>query len=254
MDFITNYKLEYENFSEVFMNNKIVHLLKNDDRATDVYIRELAQKVGIPLLYNEDPITAKLIPNHWSEIKYDPKSAQSSYKHSNKSQPLHTDYCYFPFEIYGSFLYCLEQANFGGATTFIDVDTIVQILQQINPDLFDAVQQTKIQFGRKGNPIAFNEDYILMKDEKGWRISWNYFRAQDDLKNRNLIEDFKDFLDIYIEKSGELIEIKLQPGEGVFWHDRRVLHGRNSFLGNRQLNKGGIALSVPKELIRMLEK
>lgn len=252
MDFFTTYQSIQNNFNEIFQKNKVVHVLKQEEFTSDDYFKKLAQSVGIPLLYNEDPITGKLIPNHWSVIKFDPNNEKNAYKHSNKSQPLHTDYCYFPFEIYGSFLYCVNQAEFGGATTFIDIDAIVPILKAINPKLLEAVQQTKIHFGRKGNPIAYNEDYILTKDNEGWRISWNYYRVKDDIQHQTLIEDFKDFLDTYIEKSGELMELKLQPGEGVFWHDRRLLHGRNSFLGNRQLNKGGLAESVPEEVIKMM--
>ena len=84
------------------------------------------------------------------------------------------------------------------------------------------------------------------------KINWNYYRAIGDNENRSMIEDFKDFLDTYIEKSGELKELKLTPGEGVFFHDRRVLHGRNSFVGNRQLNKGGIALKIPEQVIQLI--
>ena len=252
MKFFSSFNAYENNFSEVFSTSKVVHVLNDYEQGADIYFRSLAQQCGIPLIYEEDPITGAIDMNKWTEIKYEPEKAYDTYKSSNKSQPLHTDYGYFSFEIYAAFFYCATQAKFGGATTFIDADTIVKVLKDVNPQLFQVVQQQKIHFGRKDNPIANNDDFILQQDELGWKINWNYYRALSDTKNQALIEDFKDFLDHYIEKSGELTELKLQSGEGVFFQDRRVLHGRNSFVGNRQLNKGGITKELPKEVAEMI--
>lgn len=246
MQFFTQFISGKPVFSDVFSNYKVVHVLYNEHADTDSYFRELAQQCGTPLIYEEDPITGEIKQDKWTEIKYESDKSNNSYKSSNKYQPLHTDYGYFSFEIYAAFFYCVKQAEFGGATTFIDVDTIVNILENINPRLFEHTQQQKIHFGRKDNPIAHNDDFILQKDSLGWKINWNYYRASNDLQNKVLIEDFKDFIDTYVEKSGELTELKLVEGEGVFFQDRRVLHGRNSFIGERQLNKGGIMESGMK--------
>lgn len=240
MNFFTEYKDEQSSFYELFVNHKVVHINKNVRLEADLYFRNLAKQCGTPLIYEEDPITGEIYMDKWTEIKYEVDKANDTYKSSNKSQPLHTDYGYFSFEIYAAFFYCVEQAEFGGATTFVDINKVVEILKLVNKELFNQIQTQKIHFGRKENSIAHNDDFILQKDELGWKINWNYYRALGDSKNQSLIEDFKDFLDVYIEKSGELTELKLQPGEGVFFQDRRVLHGRNSFIGERQLNKGGI--------------
>jgi alpha-ketoglutarate-dependent taurine dioxygenase len=250
--FFTQFNPRSSNFGEIFKAHKLVHILENKNVYSDVYFKTLAKECGIPLIYEEDPITGVIAVDKWTEIKYEPILAKDSYKSSNKFQPLHTDYGYFSFEIYAAFFYCVEQAEFGGATTFIDVDKVVSILESRKPQLFQQIQLEKIHFGRKENPFANNDDFILQKDSRGWKINWNYYRALSDDKNKTLIEDFREFLDNYIEKSGELTELKLNPGEGVFFHDRRVLHGRNSFVGNRQLNKGGIALQVPEMVLQQL--
>ena len=255
MNFKTEFELPDGNFRDVFSDHKVVHVKsnENDMDLTGNLFKKLASEVGIPLVYEEDPISGQIDLTRWTEIKYKPETSHDSYKHSNHFQPLHTDYCYFSFEIYASFFYCVEQAGFGGATTFINVDQVVEILGSENNSLLDRLQNQQISFGRKNNPIAQNTDYILKKDEKGWQINWNYYRAQNDVENKPLIDEFRDFLDTSIEKSGELLEIKLQPGEGVFFHDRKVLHGRNSFLGNRQLNKGGIAVNLPEYVQEILK-
>ena len=253
MKFFTEYSYNQSSFDSVFANHKVVHVLKNTEVEVDAYFRDLSRQCGIPLIYEEDPITGAIDVNKWTEIKYDPENSDYAYKTSNKSQPLHTDYGYFSFEIYAAFFYCVKQAEFGGATTFIDIDKVVPILKSVNSSLFEHIQKQKIHFGRKDNPFAHNDDFILQKDALGWKINWNYYRALGDTINQSLIEDFKNFIDNYIEKSGELTELKLAPGEGVFFQDRRVLHGRNSFVGDRQLNKGGIALHVPEQVLQLIK-
>lgn len=252
MIFFNHFTNKQNNFAEVFADTKVLHVLTLDKMAPETYFRTLAQQCGIPLIYEEDPITGAINMNKWTEIKYESEKSHETYKSSNKSQPLHTDYGYFSFEIFASFFYCVEQAKFGGATTFLDVDRLVFLLKEIDFALFEQIQNTTIHFGRAENPIAHNEDFILSKDDIGWKINWNYYRALADTKNTDLINAFKTFLENNIEKSGELIELKLKPGEGVFFQDRRVLHGRNSFLGSRQLNKGGIAKAIPENVIKML--
>jgi alpha-ketoglutarate-dependent taurine dioxygenase len=254
MNFFSQYNISQNNFPEIFKNTKVLHVLGQDQIGTESYFRQLSAQCGAPLIYEEDPITGKIDINKWTEIKYEPEKSNDSYKSSNKSQPLHTDYGYFSFEIYAAFFYCVAQAEFGGATTFIDINKVVEVLKPINSSLFNSIQSQKIHFGRKDNPIANNDDYILQKDALGWKINWNYYRALGDVNNQALVEDFKDFLDTYIEKSGELTELKLEPGEGVFFQDRRVLHGRNSFVGNRQLNKGGIAKEVPDYVVKLISE
>jgi len=254
MNFFSTYntteKLDFKSF---FRQNKVVHVCNDYTLPADEYFRKLALQCGFPLIYEENPTTGKVDFNKWTEIKYEPENEENAYKSSNKAQPLHTDYGYFSFEMFAAFFYCVEQAPFGGATVFIDVENVAEILQSVDNELLQKLQATKIHFGRKGNPIATNDDFILQKDALGWKINWNYYRALDDTQNKTLIEDFRAFLDHYIERSGELKPLKLQPGEGVFFQDRRVLHGRNSFLGNRQLNKGGIAELVPEPVMKLMQ-
>lgn len=242
-------------FASVFSNFKVVKVKSNVTESTQLgnYYKKLATTIGTPLVYEENPITGEITQNKWTEIKYEKAKSADTYKHSSKSQPLHTDYGYFSFDMPVSFFYCEEQADFGGATTFIDVDRIVEILEKINPELLKTVQETEIQFGRNDSPIAARKDFILSKDDKGWKINWNYYRARNDIKNKDLIEKFKTFLEENIEKSGELLPLKLEVGDGVFFHDSRVLHGRNSFVGERHLNKGALVFEVPFELAKLLE-
>ena len=254
MNFFDTFQGEIADFKSFFKSNKVVHVLKNKDGIDpDTYYRKLSSECGIPLIHDENPSTGELEIGKWSVIEYNP-SKDDTYKYSNTAQPLHIDYSYFSFDIYAAFIFCVKQAEFGGATHFIDADVIAQILELTNKKLLLQLQNTLVSFGRDGNPIGNRKDYILQQDELGWKINWNYYRAMSDKENLQLVEDFKDFLETYIQKSGELKEIKLQPGEAVFFHDKRVLHGRNSFIGSRHLNKGGIAETVPDVVKQLIEK
>ena len=231
-----------EQFCSIFNEHKVVLV---DFQTTDLSEIEhatlaLANTLGTVIQYEEDPFSGQMTSNQWTEIKYDPQGP-NAYKTSNTYQPLHTDYGYFHQEMPVSFFYCVEQASFGGATTFFDPDQLVEMLEREDPDLLLALQETQIHFGRNASAFTSRIDYILQKQANAWKVNWNYYRAKDDEQNSALIERFKAFLDKYVEKSGELTELKLQRGQAVFFQDGYVLHGRNSFLGNRQLNKGAIS-------------
>ena len=82
-------------------------------------------------------------------------------------------------------------------------------------------------------------------DHAGMLVNWNYFRAIDnsDPENKEMIEAFHQFLEQKVLLGGLVTPYLLKKGEGVFIHDRRVLHGRHSFIGKRHLNKGAIITS-----------
>lgn len=255
MDFYTVYREGGQlDFKSAFLKYKVLKvesgLLQNGKLSH--YFEALARQVGTPLIYEENPVTGEVVKGKWTEIKYDKAQNSNTYKHSSKAQPLHTDYGYFSFDMPVSFFYCAEQASFGGATTFLDVERVVEVLRATDQRLLEELQQVPIQFGRNDSPLSSRKDYILNESADGWIINWNYFRAQSDKVNKGLVERFKRFLDENIEKSGELLELKLKVGEGVFFHDRRVLHGRNSFVGERHLNKGALLFEVSQEIAKML--
>ncbi len=54
-----------------------------------------------------------------------------------------------------------------------------------------------------------------------------------------MCEEFHKFLETKIVAGGLLTEVYLKPGEAALFQDDRILHGRNSFYGNRTLIKGG---------------
>ena len=58
-----------------------------------------------------------------------------------------------------------------------------------------------------------------------------------------MCEEFHKFLENKVVAGGLLTGVYLKPGEAAFFQDDRILHGRNSFYGDRNLIKGGFNFS-----------
>jgi len=62
-----------------------------------------------------------------------------------------------------------------------------------------------------------------------------------------LVDEFKNFLDMRIEKSGLLTSVILEDNDVVFWRDSYLLQGRDSYFaskkGDRTLLKGSLLLN-----------
>ncbi|MBP9151685.1 MAG: TauD/TfdA family dioxygenase [Flavobacteriales bacterium] len=233
-----------DNFKELLESTKVLVLRKKPSKHDGNYYQALAQTAGYLTMFEENHISGEL-KRSWLEIRYVPEKSEETYKNSNHFQPLHTDYAYFSIAVEISFFYCIEQAEIGGSTYFIDTERVAQILKLVDPVLFQEVIGTPIRYSRGTDEFSFNEDMILKPTQTGgYEMTWNYFRVmRNNPDSMALAEKFKLFLETHVERCGEFVSIKLQPGDAVFFRDREVLHGRNSFIGNRHLNKGGIILN-----------
>ena len=248
MNFIKTvlYSVDLESkIKNLFDCNKVLVVtnLPNDINAEDYYT-SLANQLGLLIKADEDAKTGAFIPNVWTKVKYIADMQYDTYKHSNQPQPMHTDYCYVSF-LDALLLICDQQAEFGGATTFIDADVVVEILQKYNPSLLENLQKYEVQFGKRNNPIMSNLTKIIDKDEIGYKINWSKFRVSKDNSEfiLSMAEEFSEFVHTYLQNSGLATEIILKKGEDVFINDERVLHGRNAFFGERCLLKGAIAIN-----------
>jgi alpha-ketoglutarate-dependent taurine dioxygenase len=70
---------------------------------------------------------------------------------------------------------------------------------------------------------------------------------QNTPEAKDLCLRFHQFLEERIHHAGIVLPLTLQPGEAVFFHDERLLHGRYAFFtdakGGRTLIKGTITLT-----------
>lgn len=191
----------------------------------------VSEDVGDCMLLSEDPVTGERLGEKWLEIRYD-SSIQNAYRHSKNAQPLHTDGSYVGDSPYISFFFCINQAQQGGATVFLDSDDLIALLKEKDPTLLDDLCQTTVCFAKDKD---FKRRPIIDFDDIGSNLNFNYYCVdpQETDFAKELVERFHNFLQTEVVAENKAYPIKLQPGEAVFFHDDRLIHGRNSFEATR---------------------
>lgn len=228
---IFNYDLDIsEKLINLLKYKKVIHCVNEQNELNFDYYKNLANKIGKLALMEEDLTTGNKNGNYFTDIKYPVSFTSSSYSHSNTRQPLHTDGSYESNSPSITFFGCLKKANYGGATIFIENDFLVEVLKFYDKNLLHELLKTKVVF-YKGND--FKNNFIIDRNNL---LNWNYHRCD----NIPLTEKFHKFLEDIVIKGGLVDQIILNEGDALFFKDNMVLHGRNSFLGERWLIKGGI--------------
>ncbi|MEM7104556.1 MAG: TauD/TfdA family dioxygenase [Bacteroidota bacterium] len=229
-------------FLETLKTYKLV-LLSNvpEDIDRDEFYKALARHCGQFHQKSEDDNTAKLIADKWLDISYNAKKGHT-FRHSNTRQPLHIDGSYTDLKFDVIFFYCKEQAEIGGATTFIDGPSVVDYLEKFDANLYSDLIKHDVAFEKGNNNYKIAK--IIDIDSGKPKFNWNYYRVSKSNKPYiiEMSEKFHQFCEERLVDGGLLKPIRLKPGEAIFFHDKLVLHGRNSFWGNRCLMKGAILL------------
>lgn len=234
-----------DEIAQVIRHNQITYLsgVPGNIDVEQFYI-ELTGKVGLLVKKEENPLTGKLTEG-WNKIEYNADDHHQSFKYSNKRQPLHTDYGYVALNLDMTFFYCEKQADYGGATHFMNTALLLQLLQTYELRLYEQLTTLPVLFGRAGGKFSSRTGKIIDFDDAGALLNWNYYRVskENSAEVLEMCEKFHHFLEDFIVGAGLLNEVLLKKGEAVFFYDKRILHGRNSFLGDRKLMKAAIVLS-----------
>ncbi len=229
-----------ETLKDTLKKYKIVHLKDVPETIdTKTFYSDLTDKMGEIVNVDEDINTGNSnINERWTDIRYD-KANEFTFRHSNTRQPLHTDGAYMNTELDVNFFFCTENAEIGGATTFIDSDDLIYILEKYEPELYQKLCTVVVDFGKGENQRK--QRLIIDRDDRGIKLNWNYYRVLPDNKPETIemCEQFHRFLEDKVVAGGLLTPVYLKPGDAAFFQDDRTLHGRNSFYGARTLIKGG---------------
>lgn len=224
------------------------------------FYMQLSKKIGYFPFIDEDPVTAKLYKDTWMEIRYTEERRTEAYKFSNLNHPLHTDYCDMPqdfLDLEWSCLYCVVPADIGGGTLAVDPALLLDILQTREPELYNDLISIPVIFERAGAVFGANTSTIISFDETGPLFCWNHNRvAVGNTQEAKLLCDrFNDFLVLRILGGGLAVPVYLKKGEALIFQDKRFLHGRHSFYGNRFLKKNPIIknnIEQAKEVVGQL--
>jgi alpha-ketoglutarate-dependent taurine dioxygenase len=208
---------------------------------------EVTESLGTSVLLAEDWRTGRKIGEKWMEIRYDP-TIPNAYRHTSEAQPLHTDGSYLQDAPQIISFYCLKQAASGGETVFVDGPELVALLMDEDRGLFSDVTSIPVMFSKAGDSKTRP---IVQLERDLPRLTWNYFAvdAAQTPEVKDVAERFHRFLQERVVRQGRVRPVLLAPGEAVFFHDERVLHGRNGFVARRPddrfLWKTGITLAKP---------
>ena len=242
-----------QNVKEAVLTNRVVHLagFKEDLPVHEFYSR-LSETIGKIHAADEDISTGQQTGNRWIDITYDPQ-IPDRYRSSNTRQPLHTDDSYV--ELNGeeavNFFYCASRAKIGGATTFFELKELVECLKLDGEDKMLAELMSTDVVHEKGGSRKVRK--IIDQDAEGYLANYNYYcisREENSADVLDMIERFQNFMETRVHNAGLVMPLQLEKGEAVFFHDDRVVHGRNAFFaafpGQRSLIKGKIIMdSVP---------
>lgn len=229
------------------IRNYKVTVLQSVDQAIDLraFYSELADTVGPAAPTDEDLRTGEMTGSRWIEISYDP-AMPDRYRTAKVHQPLHTDASYLDHKESVTYFFCESQAPLGGATTFLDTDTLFKAMELDNEaGLQERLQTIEVRFTKGGSSV---KRPILIEDSKGVSLNFNYYCLDSDNTEeaKKLVEDFHRFLETRVRPAGLDMPVCLQPRDAVFFHDYRLLHGRNAYFANakgqRCLVKGVILL------------
>jgi alpha-ketoglutarate-dependent taurine dioxygenase len=193
------------------------------------YWEEVIRQIGSFAAVGEDPSGRPLEERGiWMDVRYDPRHHQS-FRHFNSAQPLHTDGAYEEEYPGTAFFFCAKQAPAGGATLFLDIEDLVSVLQAEEPALFTDLTTVPVHFSKlegKGK-----RGPIIDQDSQGWRVNWNYYRVTPGQGDNveQIRERFHAFLQTRFVDTGDLLALRLETGEAVFFDDTRTVHGRHAY-------------------------
>lgn len=233
--------------------NKVTHLRQIPGTINKrSYFEKLADSIGNYYDVSEDLDSGQIQNGRWVDITFDTRFPDR-YRSSKTRFHLHTDASYYPIDNNMQYFYCEAMVAVGGATTFIDTRTLVDLLiLDDRRELLERLRTIDVCFSKfdrkKTRPI-------LIQEGDDWRINFNYNRidADNTEEAKKTALDFFDFLENRVEEAGVTTALKLQPGEAVFFNDEKILHGRNAFFANesgeRKLIKGTILDWQEKEVL-----
>lgn len=203
----------------------------------DEALHEHGERVAI----DEDPTTG--VPNDglWSTVAYDP-AHPGTFRHSRTAQPLHTDGSYVPDPPEIVFLVCRRPATSGGATRFLDGRDLVLELGKQRPSLLTALIHHPVTFAKGGLRV---QQPVIMIGTDVVRLRWNFHALAEGLapEVHAIATEFRQFLACETARL-PIRSVRLETGDAVFFHDDRLLHGREAFSVDdphgRFLWKGGL--------------
>lgn len=226
-----------------------------DNKMQHNYLRSLL-RYGIALI-RDAPLREDILPEFAEELGYVnqthygrfftviTKQAPNNMAYTNSFLGLHVDlaacYCIPDFQ----YLHCIGQSANGGENHFVDGFKIAEVMKHEYRKDYRYLTTTRIQFQDKGKESEFQYylrklHYPIKLNEQGATEEIhinNHIRGQvieapvEEIPN--VYRALRKFWDVSYEPR-HLLQIKLEPGDIIAFHNTRVLHGRGQYVDDGQ--------------------
>jgi gamma-butyrobetaine dioxygenase len=154
---------------------------------------------------------------------------------------LHMDLMYFENPPGLQFLHCIENSGDGGYSTYLDVYKAVEVLKRESMDHYETLKKVPVTFLYQNDGYHYHMRHPTITDDDLNGDLKVYYAPpfQGPLQaDPSLVpafyEAFNHFESI-ITRLELIYKRMLKPGDCVIFANQRVLHGRESFSGVRQL-------------------
>jgi hypothetical protein len=165
--------------------------------------------------------------NDWMDVRYDPQR-QQTFRHASAAQPLHTDSAHVATVPGFALMVMAKQAQSGGETVLLDVETLAQAARADDPALF--TEMTELPVNMALPPGTGSHEPILQKRGDRLSIRWNYYRVVPGQGDR--VDAFRERFHAFVARlaSSTHAEVfRLEEGDALMLDDGGVLHGRRAF-------------------------
>ena len=159
----------------------------------------------------------------------------------------HSDESYRESPIELNLFHCIRPADFGGETLLVDGLWCARELQRTKPESHDYLTKTRIRHERlAAGQLLVSEKPALHYDTLGRLLC---VRLNERTMSRvgldcsNIVELYRHLEELFKIAYSEQARVvcRLRPGEVLVLDNRRVLHGRTEFAGERLLRQTNVA-------------
>jgi len=182
-----------------------------------------------------------------------PKDVPNDTAYTNVGLGLHTDCTYMRDPPGLQMLHCVAQAEEGGENTFVDGFNALGTLRSDHPDAFDFFASTSLPFYCVDLPVHLKMvspviDFGYSCDDDDTQAASRREVTQLRFNNSdrgvlshlspNQIQNFYEYwplLSSLIHDEEAILKFRMSPGDVVIFDNHRVLHGRESFVGFRNM-------------------
>lgn len=155
----------------------------------------------------------------------------------------HNDNTYFTDPCGLQLLHCIQHDGSGGESLLVDGFNAAEMLKKKDPEAFTFLSSQKIPAIYEDKSLCFKSDVSVIEHDPYWK---NVKQIRFNMYDRDVLdcldaEDVPKFYHAYQAMAKVIRDpvnefwFKLQPGVVMVMANWRVLHGRNSFTGNRTL-------------------